>query len=202
MCIQCYSYIYDFILTPLSVNHLLRGYIDLNAFRRCSNEVTHCISRALRDYVKDDILIGCFKLFRETYSENQKILEMIESSEIPKECREHNYDEFIWIKFKETHAEEFKELNHAIEICMDNMVVKKVKCKEQLLEHFFMHKLNHLLHFLPDIHKEHTEKKGFDNGRSLGSVPQDKINHVRRMAGLSVNDEVCISMYSIDTLYD
>lgn len=201
MCEQCYSYIYDYILTPLSVNHLLRGYIDLKAFRRCSNEVSDCISRALRDYVNNTTLIDCFKLFRETYEENQKILDMIETSHIPKECREHNYDEFIWNKFKETSKDEFKELTYAIQICMDNMVVKKIKCKEQLLEHFFMHKLRFLLHVLPDIHKEHTEKKGFDNGRSLGSVPQHRIDYIRRMAGLPVNEEVTITMYSLDELY-
>lgn len=202
MCEQCYSYIYDYILAPLSVNHLLRGYIDLKAFRRCSNEVSECISRALREYVKDEILIGCFKLFRETYEENQKILNMIQSSEIPKECMEHNYDEFIWIKFKETHAEEFKEITHAIEICMDNMVVKKIKCKEQLLEHFFMHKLRFLLLVLPDIHKEHTEKTVFQNVKSPGPVPQYTINEIRRNAGLLVEDHICISMIEYDELYN
>jgi hypothetical protein len=81
------------------------------------------------------------------------------------------------------------------------MVVKKFPCKEQILEHFFMHKLRHLLFVLPDIHKEHTEKKGFENGRSLGSVPQHRIDYIRRMAGLPVNEEVCITMYSLDELY-
>lgn len=202
MCEKCYSYIYDFILTPLSINHILYRYIDNKALDRCSHKVAYCISRALKDYIQDNILIGCFRLFRETYEENQKILDSIEMIDGPIHYNEHKYDAFIWTKFKETHEEKFNELNYAIQICMDASVVKKITDKERLLEYFFMHKMRHLLHFLPDIHREHTEKKRFNNEKSLGSVPQDRINYIRRMAGLSVNEEVCISMYSIDELYN
>ena len=202
MCEKCYSYIYDFIMTPLSMHHLLHGYINEKALKRCSHEVSDCISRALRDYVNNRTLIDCYKLFRETYERNQTLLDMIEPSEIPKECREYNYDEFIWIKFKETNSDEFKELNHAIQICMDSMIVKKIQCKEQLIEHFFMHKLRYLLNVLPDIHKEHTEKKVFQNVKSPGPVPQYTINEIRRNAGLLVEDHICISMIEYDELYN
>lgn len=202
MCEQCYSYIYDFIMSPLSINHLLRGYINEKAFNRCSHDVAECISRALTKYTKDTTLIHCFQLFRETYEKTQEVLDVLEPTDIPKECKEQRYDEWIWNKFKETSNDGFNELNYAIQICMDNMVIKKIKCKEQLLEHFFMHKLRHLLLVLPDIHKEHTEKKGFDNGRSLGSVPQHRIDHIRRMAGLQVKEEVYISVFGFDELYN
>ena len=202
MCEKCYSYIYDFLLTPLSITHMLRDHIELKAFTRCSHEVTQCISRALKKYVEDQILVDCFKLFRETYEENQKVLDTLEIIEIPKGCKEHNYDAFIWIKFKETQPDDFRELNHAIQICMDNMVVKKIRSKEQLLEHFFMHKFRHLLHVLPDIHREHTEKKGFENTKSLGSVPQHRLNYIRRMAGLHVKEEVYITINEFDELYN
>jgi hypothetical protein len=201
MCGKCYSYIYDFILTPLPINHILNGYIDNKAFKRCSHEVTECISRALRDYVNNRTLIDCYKLFRETYDANAQVMDLIER-EVPKECKEQKYDEWIWNKFKETNQEDFKELDHAIQICMDSMVVKKIKFKEQLLEHFFMHKLRFLLHVLPDIHKEHTEKKEFVNVKSLGSVPQHRIDYIRRMAGLPVKEEVSIRMYTLDELYN
>jgi hypothetical protein len=183
------------------MTHILNGYIDRKSFKRCSHEVADCISRALRAYVNNRTLIDCYKLFRETYDVNVQMMDLIEPLDIPKESKEQRYDEWIWNKFKETNQEDFNELNHAIQICMDNMVVKKIKCKEQLLEHFFMHKLRFLLHVLPDIHKEHTEKKGFDNGRSLGSVPQHRIDYIRRMAGLPVKEEVSITMYSLDELY-
>jgi hypothetical protein len=202
MCEKCYSYIYDFILTPLSINHILYGYIDNKALNRCSHEVADCILRALKNYIQNNTLIGCFRLFRETYEENQKILDSIEMIDIPIYFKEQRYDEWLWTKFKEVNQEESRELNHAIQVCMDAMVVKRIKCKEQLLEHFFMHKMRHLIYVLPEIHKEHTEKKGFENIKSLGSVPQDKLNYIRRMAGLSVKEEVCISMYNIDELYN
>jgi hypothetical protein len=201
MCGKCYSYIYDFILSPLSKNHLLYGYIDYKSLNRCSHEVVYCISRALKDYVNNKTLIDCFKLFRETYEANIEVIEIFDNIEVPKECKEYRYDEFIWTKFKETNQNEFNELNHAIQICMDSMVVKKIKCKEQLLEHFFMHKLRALLHVLPDIHKEHTEKKEYVNLKSLGSVPQHRIDYIRRMAGLPVKEEVYISIYGLDELY-
>ncbi len=159
MCEKCYSYIYDFIVSPLSTNHLLHGRIDYKSLDRCSHEVADCISRALKDYVNNKTLIDCFKLFRETYETNIEVIEIFDKIEVTKECKEQRYDEFIWIKFKEVNNEEFKEINHAIQLCMDSMVVKKIQCKEQLLEHFFMHKLRILLNVLPDIHKEHTEKK-------------------------------------------
>jgi hypothetical protein len=202
MCEKCYSYIYDYILSPLSMTHILNEYIDRKAFKRCSHEVADCISRALRDYVNNRTLIDCYKLFRETYDANAQVMEIIEPLDIPKETKEQRYDEWIWNKFKETNQEDFKELNHAIQICMDSMVVKKIKCKEQLLEHFFMHKLRYLLNVLPDIHKEHTEKIKFDNVKSLGRVPQDRIDHIRRMAGLPVRGEVCISVCTFDELYN
>jgi len=201
MCEKCYSYIYDFILTPLSIKHILSGYIDLKAFKRCSHEVADCISRALRDYVNNRTLIDCYKLFRETYEANAQVMDLIEP-EVPKECKEQRYDEWIWNKFKETNQEDFKELNHAIQICMDNMVVKKIKCKEQLLEHFFMYKLRYLLNVLPDIHKEHTEKIKLENVKSLGSVPQHRIDYIRRMAGLPVKEEVYVSVFGFDELYN
>jgi len=182
------------------MNHLLYGYIDYKSLNRCSHEVVYCISRALKGYVKDLVLIDCYKLFRETYEKTQEVLDVLEPTEIPKECKEQIYDEWIWNKFKETNKEEFNELTHAIQICMDSMVIKKIKCKEQLLEHFFMHKLRALLHVLPDIHKEHTEKKEYVNVKSLGSVPQHRIDYIRRMAGLPVKEEVYISVF--DELYN
>lgn len=189
-------------MTPLSTNHLLRGYINAKAFNQCSHDVAECVSRALTKYTKDPSLIHCFQLFRETYEKTQEVLDIVEPTNIPKECKEQRYDEWIWNKFKEMNNDEFNELNYAIQICMDNMVIKKIKCKEQLLEHFFMHKLRHLLLVLPDIHKEHTEKKKFENGKSLGSVPQHRIDHIRQMAGLQVKEEVYISFYDIDELYN
>ena len=202
MCGKCYSYIYDFIMTPLSMNHLLRGHINEKALKRCSHEVTACISRALSNYIRDAHLIHCMKIFKETYETNIKIQDMIQKIEVPNDIKDHAYDEFMWNKFKGTSEENFKELNHAIQICMDNMVVKKIQCKEQLLEHFFMHKLRILLLVLPDIHKEHTEKKEYVNIKSLGSVPQYRINEIRRKAGLAIEDHVCISIVGYDELYN
>lgn len=201
MCEQCYSFIYDFILSPVPVNHLVSGHIDSNSLKRCLHEVSDCISRALREYVKDTILIDCYRLFRETYEANVEVMDLIEIA-VPKEYKEQRYDAWMWNKFKETNQEEFSELNHAIQICMDGMVVKRIKSKEQLLQQFFMHKLRHLLVILPDIHKEHTEKRCFENVKSLGPVPQNKIDYIRRIAGLPIKEEVSISMYSINELYN
>jgi hypothetical protein len=202
MCEKCYSYIYDLIMTPLSTNHLLRGHIDEKALKRCSHEVSDCISRALSKYTRDAHLIHCMKIFKEAYETNLKVMDMIQRMEVLDVSKEHKYDEFMWNKFKETSQDDFKELNHAIQICMDNMVVKKIQCKEQLLEHFFMHKLRILLIVLPDIHKEHTEKKEYMNVKSLGSVPQYRINEIRRKAGLLVDEHVCISILGYDELYN
>jgi len=202
MCGKCYTYIYDFILSPLSINHLLRGHIDYKSLNKCSLEVADCISRALKDYVNNQALVDCFKLFRQTYEANVEVMAIFDNIEIPKESKEYQYDEYIWTKFKEVNQDEFKELDHAIQICMDSMVVKKIKCKEQLLEQFFMHKLRPLLDVLPEIHKEHTEKKEYMNVKSTGSVPQYRIDHIRRMAGLPVKDETYISVLGFDELYN
>lgn len=202
MCEKCYSYIYDFILAPLSMNHLLRGYINEKALKRCSHEVTDCISRVLSKYIRDAQSVYSMKMFKEIYETNMKIIDMIQKIEMPDNYKEQRYDEFMWNKFKELSADDFREVNNAIQICMDHMVVKKIQCKEQLLEYFFMHKLRILLSVLPDIHTEHTEKKRVENGKSLGSVPQNKIDYIRRIAGLPVYEEVCLSMYSLDELYN
>jgi hypothetical protein len=111
------------------------------------------------------------------------------------------HDEWMWIKFKEINEEEYRDIDHAIQLCMDNMVVKKIPCKEQLLEHFFMYKLRHLLLVLPDIHNEHTNKTQFENQKSPGPVPQERIDYLRRMAGLPVKEETYISIYGFDELY-
>lgn len=189
-------------MTPLSTNHLLRGYINEKALKRCSHQVTDCISRSLSKYIRDVELIHCMKMFKESYEKNIKLMDMIQKIDLSDDCKEHRYDEFMWNKFKETSEEDFKELNHAMQICMDNMIVKKIQCKEQLVEHFFMHKLRILLTVLPDIHREHTEKKVYENGKSLGSVPLYRINQIRRNAGLPVDDHVCISILDYDELYN
>lgn len=202
MCGKCYSYIYDLIVTPLSMNHLLRGYINEKALKRCSHDIAKCVSRALSKYITDVEVIHCMKLFKDAYEKNIKFLDMIQKIEFPDNSKEHTFDEFMWNKFKETNGEGFKELNHAIQLCMDNMVVKKIQSKEQIIQRFFMHKLRILLNVLPDIHKEHTEKTGGYNGKSLGSVPLYRINQIRRNAGLKVDDHICIAILEYDELYD
>lgn len=198
-------------MAPLSINHLLRGYINENALKRCSHEVADCISRVLSKYTRDAYVIHYMKMLKDAYETNMKFLDMIQKIDLPDDCKEQRYDEYMWTKFKELNPDNFREINHAIQICMDNVVVKKIHCKEQLLEYFFMHKLRILLIVLPDIHKEHTEKRGFDNGHSLGSVPQERLNHVRQMAGLPgspvmagspVIEDVSISIYTLDELYN
>ena len=199
MCEKCYSYIYDLIISPLPTKHIMHGHINDKALKRCSHDIAECVSRALKNYVDDQGMIQCFNLLRENYESSITVLDMLESNTIPAESKEHHYDEWLWIQFKEILSSEFSDINHAIQLCMDNMIVKKIHCKEQFIEHFFMHKLRHLLTFLPGIHKEHTEKRGFPNGKSLGSVPQDKLDQIRIRAGLHVSES--ISIY-IDDLYN
>jgi hypothetical protein len=40
------------------------------------------------------------------------------------------------------------------------------------------------------------------NVKSLGSVPQYRINEIRRKAGLLVDEHVCISILGYDELYN
>lgn len=188
MCDKCYGYIYDILLTPLAINHLLNYYINKKALRECSHKVTGCFMKSLYKYINDASMIKCFKLFRETY-------------EVNRNTSEHEYDTYIWKKFKETLSDEFNELLYAIQLCIDAMVIRKVKYKEQLLEHFFMHKLRHLLLVLPDIHKEHTEKKKYENLKSLGPIPQHRMDLIRMKAGLPMITLVCDTIYG-DDLYN
>ena len=198
MCDNCYAYIYDTLLSPLSTNHLLSGFINENALRKCSHDITTCVTRSLQEFIKDQDLISQFKLFSETYKKNAKILSIIMDTPEHTGLSEHEHDKCIWNKFKDTEPLKFSELNYAIQICMENMVVKKIKHKEEYLEQFFMFKLRLLIENLPDIHREHTEKKKYSNGSSLGSVPQEKLNYIRRKAGLPVKED----MYDIYDLYN
>ena len=54
---------------------------------------------------------------------------------------------------------------------------------------------------LPDIHREHTEKKKYDNIKSLGPVPQDRLNMIRVKAGLPVVKTMYALMCDDDLYY-
>ena len=187
MCNSCYGYIYDILITPLPLNHILNGYINITNLTKCSHEVVNCIAKSLNELLNNIYMIEYLKRFRENYEKTK--------------LGEYECDKLLWDKFEYVYNTEYKELTFAIQICMDNMVVKKIIHKVQCLEQFFMYKLRILITNLPDIHKEHTEKKEYINRKSLGSVPYYRIDEIRIKAGLPISGMISISIVD-DDLYN
>jgi len=202
MCKLCYGYIYDVLLSPLANSHILKDFINEKGLKTCAKEVADCFAKATCDFIQNNEKTHYFKLLRNAYeARGCSVLNGVTTHAV---ISEHEYDKYIWSKFKDINSSDFKEFNYAIQLCMDAMVVKKVKHKEIFIEQFFMHKLRILLKELPDIHKEHTEKKNYCNMKYLGPVQQYRIDFIRAKAGLPTVNVPSISGYSdyVDDLYN
>lgn len=197
MCDKCYGYIYDTLLTPLANSHILKDFIDPKSLKNCADKITECFAKSICNFVNNSELIYYYKMLREAYEAKERA----NGTSVHKGISEHEYDRYIWDKFKDTNKSDFRELLYAVQICMDGLVVKKLKHKEVFIEQFFMHKLRHFITVLPDIHREHTEKKKYDNVKSLGPVPQDRLNMIRVKAGLPVVKTMYALMCDGDLYY-
>lgn len=187
MCEKCYTYIYDLLIDPLDNDHILYGFINDKSLRTCSYDIANIVEKCLKKYMSDENIINCFKLLRKTYEENQTLLRYLNDGYLHSKYMTYEYDKYIWEKFRDIFTSEYGELQHAIQVCMDNSVVRKVTNKEAYLEHYFMYKLHILIKNLPDIHKDHSEKRCYEVSKSLGPVPQWKIDMLRNNANIKIN---------------
>jgi len=95
-------------------------------------------------------------------------------------------DEFTWNKYNK-YYNGTEDLEHAIQVSLENSITRNVILREQLIRHFFMYKMGCLLMTLPDIHNEHLAKKQIRNVPSPGPVPLEKIINIRSKLGLPVS---------------
>ena len=177
MCNPCKNMIYDILIDPLQLTHLLHSYINTKSLRLCAVEVSDCFYRAVKDFPSGP------EFFSETYEQKIQILSSFD-------C-----DEIIWDRFHYRFPEFTDELKHAIDICIDSSVAKKTIIKEQLIKHFLMDKLRKILVLIPSVHREHTEKTRIDEYASLGPVDICKIISIRRSAGLPVDKYLPKNVY-------
>ena len=173
--------IYDILINPLPLNHLLHGYIDMKSLRSCALEVADCFYRVVKNFPCGP------EFFKETSEQKSQVLSSFE-------C-----DEIIWNRFHsivpELYPEYVYELQHAMDTCIDHSVPRKTIIKEELIKHFLMDRLRQILVLIPNVHREHTEKTRINEYASLGPVDISKIISIRRSAGLPVDTYLPKNVY-------
>ena len=172
MCKICKHLIYDTIISPLSIDSILRPGIHQPSLVRCAHDLTNHLYRALKDFpLKSTIFMRPAEPF-DIYNPRMRIYTAYEN------------DQFIWQRFHEIYPEEAKELDLAVHYCIDRGIARATHNEEQLITDFLMLKFRSILHTLPEIHDAHTKKLPPSPAPSLGSVPTWKINLLRQKAGL------------------
>jgi hypothetical protein len=168
MCDMCNGYIYDVLTTPLPIDHLLRNNINIASVKKCASELTECFQRALEKFTASDVFLHV------TVHEKDHHLKRFKEEEI------------IWSRFNRVYHTRFHEIQHAIEICMDNGVGRKTTAYEQVVTHFLMNRLRILLTNLTKIHIEHTMKPKYVNPGSKCNISYQQLAQIRMKAGLPV----------------
>jgi len=169
--------IYDILIDPLQVEHLLRNYINTNSLKLCASELADCFYRAVKDFPNGP------EFFIETSEQKSNVLSSFD-------C-----DEIIWNRFHYRFPDFAHELQHAIDLCIDSSVAKKTIIKEELIKHFIMDKLRKILVLIPTVHREHTMKIRIGESASLGPADITKIIRIRRSAGLPVDTYLPKNVY-------
>ena len=177
MCKPCKNMIYDILINPLSLNHLLHGYINMKSLTSCALELADCFYRTVKNFP------GGPEFFKETSEQKSQVLSSFD-------C-----DEIIWNRFHYMFPEFTNELQHALDTCIDHSVPRKTIIKEELVKHFLMDKLRQILVLIPNVHREHTQKTRIDESASLGPVDIYKIISIRRSAGLPVDTYLPKNVY-------
>lgn len=174
MCDKCYGYIYDTIINPLPVDHLLHGHLHKPSLLKCAEEVAYCFQRALDifDNHPDFFLYTDFDTdFNIKNEKNPKVVEFLE-------------DELVWNNFKKLYPEGAREIVYASQVCIDHSITRKVSISGQYIKHFLIDRLRILLSCIPAIHKQHTDKISYENIKSPGPASLTKISSLRSNLGL------------------
>ena len=174
MCDMCYGYIYDTLVNPLPVDHLLNGYLHKPSLLKCAGELADCFQRALNIFDNHPHFFINYSMENHMNIINEKNPKVVEFLE----------DEWAWSNFLVFYPEGAKEITYASQICLEHSITRKVSLKEQFIQHFLMDRLRILLSCIPAMHKQHTEKIPYDNVKSPGPASFVKIANLRASLGL------------------
>lgn len=171
---MCYTYIYDTLVYPLAIDHLVKDSIHPASVHRCAEIISKCFERALSNFDNDPFF----------FVTNDIEFMIRFRTERDPDVREFMNDQLVWNEFQIQYPKSSEELKFAVQVCLDNSITKNVISKIQIIKQFLMHKFRTLLSCLGEIHTGHTKKQGFENAKSLDSVPFHKIAEIRSKAGL------------------
>jgi len=174
MCDKCYGYIYDTIVNPLPVTHLLHGHLHKPSLLKCAEELAYCFQRALNTFDNNEYFFINYDEESHKIIVNEKNPSVVEFLE----------DELIWTNFLAFYPDGANEIIYASQVCVDNSITRKVYLSEQYIKHFLMDRLRILLSCIPGIHKQHTDKILYENIKSTGPASLTKISMIRSKLGL------------------
>ena len=177
---------YDVLINPLPLDHLLRGYIDFDALKCCGVNVVYSMYRGIKDFPI------CPNFFIEDISPSLTM--RIRTPLEPSPLTDFDKDEKVWNKFFKMYPEKIEEFQDAIDQCIDAGVAKTI-IKEQLVKYFLMDILRKVLSIIPTIHRDHTCKNVHIETTSLGSICNWKLVTIRRLAGLPVDKYLPKNVY-------
>ena len=159
------------LISPLPYRSILLPNINVKTLTQCADILAECFIRVIRGFpantnfcktvnnYDDDIIDAILK-------NNNALLNAI-------------IDRKIWEKFYADYPEQAKELEYAVDICLDYGVAKKTKTPDAVVKSFLQYKLHKILELVPGVHLDHILKPPPIKLASPGRVPDWKIEEIR-----------------------
>jgi len=192
MCNMCYVHMYDILLDPLPINNILNEFINYKSLKRCMSELVQCFTKVLEGFDE-----GPDFFMRPQMPSTEDVLQLrIYIPDEPSEVTEFKNDEYIWNKFTTTFPNKVQELTYAINICLNESVMRKVENKEIFIKQFLMKKLRRLLSIIPISHVQHSGNYIIEKEKDLGRVPTWKLEQLKHIPRCTT------SIYSGPTEFD
>jgi hypothetical protein len=175
---MCEGYIHDLLLSPLSIKSHLRQHIHLPSLKKHSYEIVSALMKIVTLFPDDKDI---FDINDYEYPNLQMAIKNNDQ-----QLLEHIISVILWIRFELLYPSIYSELQYIVTICLDASIARKTKHPEELIKEFLIYKVHSLLSVISDIHTAHIKKEHLETPGSSGPVPQEKLNELRRAAGLYV----------------
>ncbi len=159
MCQACFGYIHDSLVSPVEHQSPYAKHIHAKSLKAVAEQLTQYLIRCSTSFKQGDLFFIC--------------PERLKHSDPFIQSQQH--DEFIWTLFLKFHPNHKEDLTAAIDLLLDNGVIRKTAAPHQLAELFLKLKFHEILKVINMIHYEHSNKINPPNQPRTGNVPAWKI---------------------------
>ena len=159
------------LVSPLPYKFILLPNINVKILIQCADILVECFVRAIKGFPANT------NFCKTVNNYDADIVEAIVENN--KELFNSILDRKVWEKFYADYPEQSRELEYAVDVCLDYGVAKKTKTPDAIVKAFLQYKLHKILELLPGVHLDHTAKLPPIKLASPGPVPDWKLQQIR-----------------------